>query len=347
MNGRRTALTLALLGLDEGEQSHFRRVWREARAPARSWRLLEGDGDTEPDAVVVDPMVSIAHPVVQRSLAVGRPLIVGYRRSGLQSSVNVLSIAAPVSAGDLETMLQLLESRLAGEGERRGGVRAAPTAIASLETGPLRAGLTAADGLPPIQSITAIELEGVGVFGLEIDGRTRLGVFLPERVWMTVESEPLRPDGVVELLRRAGPRWRWRRLDDEEWDRLEWGTTRLPIGALRWFAGASLPCDRLHGDLAGPKAFRLARWPDFGAVGSSPMAFRLASHLTRGARSFDELVDLAGGKRALVVGFLNACYASAQLICTSAKPGGVLYRVGSSVPAGVIARLRKALGIGS
>jgi hypothetical protein len=310
----------------------------------RRWRFVDQGADEPLDVLIVDPLVSFAHPQVQQALRSGHPALVGYRRSQLQTKVNVLTLSSPVRPSDYEQLLDSLGERLDGANERRSRRR---DEVAD-ERLPAQSTLQANQEASLVQAIGTLLLEGVGVFGLELRGKTQVVAFLPEEQFVLVGDAVADIGELTARLRSATDAWRWRELADDEWFEIAAAGPRHPLSTLRWCAGLAMPEGKLHPEISEHLAFKLVRWPDFGAIGGSPAGFRLASMLTRTPRTLVELADAVGGRRDEVIAFLNACHAGELLVQTQPPAGLDARRTArpQRIAIGLIGRLRRALGIG-
>lgn len=346
--------TLSVIGLGEIERRLLATLTRISTKSGGRWRFADDAATAAPDALIIDPLVSFAHPQVQQALASGHPTLVGFRRSQLQSRVNVLTLNSPVRPTEFEQLLAVLTERLDESLDRRrrksddSGPAAAVPPHADSSPHDAETPELSANREPSLaQAIVSIMLEGVGVFGLELHRKLRLILFLPEAYCVVVGPAYDGVGGLVEELRASADAWRWRPLDDEEWIGDVADRERLALATLRWCAGLAMPPGRLHPELSEALAFRLVRWPDFGSFGGSPAGFRLASLMTRAPRGLDELAAAVSGRRGDVIAFLNACHSGDLLVQT--RPIVTEPRTIGSQPRrlaeGLIGRLRKALGI--
>lgn len=148
---------IGTLGLSASEARVLELLTLQSRQRGATWEWAD---DNDADVLVIDPLVPFTHPVVQRALDTGSPLLVGYRRGSNASRVNVLHINAPGSLDGLMHVMAEAESRMTSrrapevqDGRRigRAPVEAPPPRRDDLEREP--PGRVEAPALPPAGAV--------------------------------------------------------------------------------------------------------------------------------------------------------------------------------------------------
>lgn len=351
-----------------------------AHADGAEWEWAQDDAV---DVLVIDPMVPFTHPTIQRSLDTGTPILVGYRRPNFVSQVRTLHLISPVDFHALLALFAEVEirlraailrderlasaARIPGAGHESDAtvrvvvaaplVEAAPVALPP-SVGP-QAVVVIAPAVAPVSvarrvSIAELvaQLRGLvtlplGAYALRFGNRESVALFMPERIVVARRGILLSPTWLTDEITTAQGDFGLRELDDDEAVDPCWDNDRFDVDLLLWSAAGALPAGEFLPEIAARSTFKLRRWPDFGAVGSSLLSFRMAAMLSRATLDLPSLIQVANDQSDDVLRFLNSCAACGYLNEPDAQPAAVLAvpRAASGVR-GLIGRMRRALGLG-
>lgn len=369
---------LASLGLTASESRILELLTAQARQHGARWTW---SAEVDADLLVIDPLVPFTHPLVQQALDEGHPVLVGYRRGNQSSRVNVLHINAPGTVAGLLQVLKSAESRLtprmlgaASTGAPSPATAAMPAPAPAFAAAAPRAARAVSAARPevvapaPASIPVLVDVEDpwhearlkaldtlrdlveveAGVFALGLGDDERLAIYLPERIVVARRGIDVTPDSLTLAFAQSRGMISVRELSDDEAVDPIWDNPRYPVDLLLWCAARGLAGGTMLAELPPRGSFRLRRWPDFGTLGSSTVAFRISAQLTRVALDVESLVALVNGQRDAVIAFLNACAVCGYLVAQAPTPVPLpLHRSAAQRVSRLFGRLRDALGLPS
>jgi len=287
----------------------------EDRMPV-SWRHSD---DINADVIVYNPASPLAQALLRREGSGGR------RRVLVPCSAadpGPMGLALPIGASRLLSCLESAAERLGMRGEARRGE--SPSLCQRLD-----------DALRERSAVGV--LLAMGEYRGLLDPLRQV-IHWPSELDADAIARLVLEDVTVEPL-RAGEGEELRRIMQDALQPVAWDA---PL----WAVGISTSRGRLLGRLDARRAYRLGRWPDFGALGRRSSDLKCAALLTQRDLSPEALVAMTGLPAPRVYAFVNAC-----ALCGLLEEGEAAVPVAPAQPSsfagGMLQRIRKAFSLGA
>ena len=305
------ARTLALCGLDRGEEQAIRDFFPAAvKHSGVSWALV---AESDADALLIDVDSMYGQMTWLRAQGGPRPIIA--LTSANRADADFL-LPRPATETTLAQLLKELSERVATPTAAAKPVAPAPVEPAAKPTKKVSAKPAPAvvEPEPPRAPEPPRELQLVDFLrDQRLPGPVRLSNADPSLVVdpiakLYIGGSALKP--FLPLAQRTSIDGdAWQAITSHEFQRLaeEMGGTQ-PLQRLLWLAGLGCGSGELHADLTAASRFKLAKYPT--TEREFPKHIRLATSMLKQLSTVDELAAASGLERADVCDFINACYAT-------------------------------------
>jgi hypothetical protein len=306
--------------------------------------------DIDADVAICDPQSDLSEVAQRHSQRSGAPRCVSLIVDGGNAIGDTPTLGDPIRAAELVSVLNAVSKRLpaitaASTAARQPEKRTPqPASTSSAVTGDeFRFGLALRD---------LLALASPQMYRIEA-GDIALDVIPAARALLIKEGFSIE---VPARLFSANAQMRITPLAEMQARRvIASGAKPQAIDWLLWLAGREGPRDHLLPGLPSEARFQLRRWPDFGRLKHDQYDLRMAAHLTRSARSIDELAAASGASTDQARAFVNAS-ALCDLIEVRAREASRTSRPSpartSPAPAaggfaGILRSIRSALRMGA
>ena len=314
------ARTLALCGLDRGEEQAIREFFPAAvKQSGISWALV---AESDADALLIDVDSMYGQMTWLRAQGGPRPIIA--LTSANRADADFL-LPRPATESSLAQLLKQLSEKVSAP-----SASAEPTIAAAVDSAPptskpaaKKESVKSAPAPAPVEPQPARAPEPPRELQLVDFLRDQR---LPGPVRLSDAEPPVIVDPIAKLYiggsalkpflplaqRKSIDSDAWQAITSHEFQRLaeEMGGSQ-PLQRLLWLAGLGCGNGELHADLSAARRFKLAKYPT--TEREFPKHIRLATAMLKQLSTVDELVAASGLDRADVCDFINACYATALI----------------------------------